>query len=143
MADKPPIVFISSPYRGNVEFNLAVARAACREALDAGCIPVVPHLYIPQVLDDDDPREREQGIRAALHLMRACDEVWCYGEPSEGMRRELEMAGHLGVPVRRRPLPDPASPCWRCGGTRVVEIGGELPSYVPCPECTRAAGEGR
>lgn len=140
MPDKPRIVFISSPYRGNVPYHLAIARAAARQALDAGCVPIAPHLYIPLVLDDDQPREREQGIRAALHLIGVCDEVWCFGPPTEGMSREMEMAERLGVIVRRQPLPDPSQPCWRCGGSRVVEIGGELPSFVPCPECTRAAG---
>jgi len=114
-----------------------MARAAAKLALDAGCSPIVPHLYLPLVLDDEDPMQRERGIEAALQLIRCCDELWCFGDPTEGMRLELDEATRLEIPVVRRALPPPAPPCWRCEDTRVLVVPGELPSYVPCPECTR------
>ena len=140
--DHTKVVFVSSPYAGNVPYNLSVARAAARIVIDAGYIPIVPHLYIPLVLDDDVPQERDLGLSLALGLLARCDELWCFGEPSRGMRLELDEAERLGMPVRRQIPPDPSEPCWRCDGTRVVKVAGDLPSFVPCPACTRASRAG-
>ncbi|MDP7114414.1 MAG: DUF4406 domain-containing protein [Myxococcota bacterium] len=137
MSGTRKLVFVSSPYRGNVARNVAVARAAARLAFEAGHVPVVPHLYVTQVLDDEVPEDRKAGIAAALELLARCDEVWAFGEPSEGMRQELDEATRLQIPIMNFTPPPPADPCWRCEGTRVVSTGGELPSFVPCPECAR------
>ena len=136
--EQTKVVFVSSPYAGNVPYNVAVARAAARNVIEAGCVPVVPHLYIPQVLDDAVPAERDLGLSLALGLLARCDEMWVFGEPSAGMRMELDEAERLGVTVRRHLAPSPAEPCWRCDGTRVLKVTGDLPSFVPCPECTVA-----
>lgn len=53
-----PIVYICSPYSGDVEGNVAAARRYCRFAVDQGYIPIAPHLLFPQFLDDSDPKER-------------------------------------------------------------------------------------
>jgi len=140
--DHTKIVFVSSPYAGNVPYNVSVARAAARIVIDAGCVPIVPHLYIPQVLDDDVPAERDLGLSLALSLLERCDEIWCFGEPSAGMRMELEEAERLDLPIRRHIAPDPAGPCWRCEGKRVVKMAGDLPSFTPCPVCTRVSQAG-
>ncbi len=109
MSPSPRVVFVSSPYRGDVPRNLAIARAAAHQVFQAGHVPVVAHMYIPQVLDDDDPVERALGIDAALVLLARSDEVWVFGEPSEGMRMEIDEAHRLGLPVSHRPLPTPAA----------------------------------
>ena len=38
-----PIVYICSPYAGDIETNVAAARRYCRHAVDAGYIPIAPH----------------------------------------------------------------------------------------------------
>lgn len=136
---EPKLIFVSSPYRGAVPHNLAVARAAARQVFDAGGVPVVPHLYIPLVLDDDLPEERDQGIAGALRLLSVCDELWAFGEPSEGMAMEIAEAERLEIPVVRKERPDPARPCWRCGGRGVIRASAELYGYIVCPECSRPA----
>lgn len=85
-------VYICSPYRGNVEKNVGDARRYCRMAVDEGCIPVAPHIYFTQFLDDSVEKERKAGIEAGIQLMLECDEVWVFGEPTEGMRQEIECA---------------------------------------------------
>ena len=83
-------VFICSPYRGDVERNVALANC-----------PVVPHLMYPQFLKDSDPDERILGITLGVELMKICDEVWIFGSTiSSGMAFELEHASKLGIPVR-------------------------------------------
>ena len=55
-------VFICSPYRGDVERNVALAKAHARFAAHCGYCPVAPHLMYPQFLKDSDPDERILGI---------------------------------------------------------------------------------
>ena len=85
-------IFLCSPYAGNVEANVALARRLCAEILAQGHSPFAPHLLYPQVLDDADHEARERGIRAGLEWLRMCDEVWCWREVSPGMVREVAYA---------------------------------------------------
>ena len=57
-----PIVYICSPYAGDVEANVENARRYSRFAVDAGYIPIAPHLLFPQFLSDDNPKERQLGL---------------------------------------------------------------------------------
>ena len=57
-----PIVYICSPYAGDIAGNVEAARRYSRFAVDKGYIPIAPHLLYPQFLDDADPDERELGI---------------------------------------------------------------------------------
>lgn len=34
-----------------------------------------------------------------MELLRRCDEIWVFGEPSEGMRDEIEEAKSLRLPI--------------------------------------------
>jgi hypothetical protein len=93
-------VYICSPLRGDVEANIEKAKGYCREAAERGEMPLAPHVYFTQFLDDDIPQERETGLEMGLELLALCDEVHVYGETvSEGMAREIALAGELGLPV--------------------------------------------
>lgn len=95
------LVFISSPYAGDVEANTAFAKAACLFAVKQGVVPVAVHLMYPQILDDRISAEREKGLRMGLRVLESCDEIWIFGERiSEGMWQEWEAAEKLGIPVR-------------------------------------------
>ncbi len=96
------IVYIASPYAGDVEGNVAFAKAACRLAMERGCTPVAAHLLYPQMLDDTVPEQRELGIRMGLKLLEACGEMWLCGScVSGGMQEELKAAWRHKIPVRR------------------------------------------
>ena len=43
-----PLVFISSPFAGNIERNTRRARDFCRFAVSENCIPIAPHLLFPR-----------------------------------------------------------------------------------------------
>ena len=92
-------VYICSPYRGDVEGNVGNARRYCRMAVDNGFIPVAPHIYFTQFLDDSVEKERKTGIEAGIQLMLECDEVWVFGGPTEGMRKEMECAEKHGMKI--------------------------------------------
>ena len=88
-----PIVYICSPYSGDVERNVAAARLYCRFAVDQGYIPIAPHLLFPQFLDDNRPDERELGLFFGNALMSKCAEVWVFGSRiSAGMEAEIKRA---------------------------------------------------
>jgi len=88
-----PIVYICSPYSGDVEANVAAARRYSRFAVDKGYIPIAPHLLYPQFLNDDDEQERELGLFFGNALMSKCAEVWVFGSRiSAGMEAEIKRA---------------------------------------------------
>lgn len=98
------LVYIASPYAGDVEANVAFAKAACRYAIEQGATPVAVHLLYPQLLDDSVPAEREMGLQMGLRVLEACDELWLCGERiSQGMRAEFSTAKQMGIPVIRLP----------------------------------------
>ena len=95
------LVYICSPYAGNIEKNVRFARAACLYAAEHGCAPVAVHLLYPQILDDAIPAQREIGIRMGLRVLASCDELWICGERiSHGMSCEIAEAERLGIPAR-------------------------------------------
>lgn len=88
-----PIVYICSPYAGDVTANVENARRYSRFAVDAGYIPIAPHLLFPQFLNDADPKERQLGLFFGNALMSKCSEVWVFGEYiSSGMEAEIRRA---------------------------------------------------
>lgn len=96
-----PIVYVCSPYSGNIEANTAAARKYCRFAVDSGCLPIAPHLLYPQFMDDGDAFERKLGIRFGDILMDRCAEVWVFGsEISSGMKAEINRAQRKGYTLR-------------------------------------------
>ena len=95
------LVYICSPFAGDIESNVRFARAACLYAAEQGCAPVAVHLLYPQILDDNIPAQREIGIRMGLRVLASCDELWICGERiSHGMSCEIAEARRLGIPVR-------------------------------------------
>ncbi len=94
-------VFICSPYRGNIEENIKKAKFYGRIVIGTGRIPVIPHLYFPAFLDENNPNERMTGIEMGLELMDSCDEVYVFGfDITEGMKFELAYAAKKKKPVR-------------------------------------------
>ena len=92
------LVYIASPYAGDVEANLAFAGQAGRYCV---VLPVIPHMMYPAFLDDTDPVQRGLGIETGLRLMEACDCVWICGDyVSAGMKQELAFANEIGKEVR-------------------------------------------
>ena len=96
-----PKVYIVSRYAGDVENNVKAAIRYCRFAIDNKKMPIAAHLLYPQIVDDNDPTEREIGTMYGLALLALCDEVWCFGKTlSAGMEQEIKEAKHLGKPIK-------------------------------------------
>ena len=96
-----PLVYICSPYAGDVETNVQKARRYCRFAVDKGYIPIAPHLLFTQFLNDDSPKERQLGIFFGNAVMSKCSEVWVFGEHiSNGMEAEIKRAKRKNYRLR-------------------------------------------
>lgn len=96
-----PIVYICSPYAGNVARNVQAARKYSRFAVDSGYLPVTPHLLYPQFLNDDDPKERNLGLFFGNVLLSKCRELWVFGETLTcGMEDEIEQARRKHIRIR-------------------------------------------
>lgn len=87
-----PLVYVCSPYRGDVAVNVGRCRAYCRFVVEHGGIPLAPHIFFTQFMDDSNVYERQLGMRFGNVLMDRCQEVWVFGEPSEGMQAEIARA---------------------------------------------------
>ena len=107
-SETPKKVFICSPLRPHDETeeekqkelhrNQLLALFACRYAAEHGYMPMAPHLYFTQFMDDADPRDREDGIRYGLKWLEDCDEIWVIERRiTEGMKREIAAARKRGM----------------------------------------------
>ena len=96
-----PLVYICSPFAGDVKRNTAKARRYCRFAVARGCIPIAPHLLFPQFMDDHDPAERAMALAFGKKLLDRCAEVWIFGvRLTGGMKAEYARALYRGIRVR-------------------------------------------
>jgi len=78
--------------------NIERVRAISQFLIDDGALPIAPHLYLPQLVDEASGRE--QALALCLELLGTCDEVRVFSElVTEGMERELREAKRLGLPV--------------------------------------------
>lgn len=101
------LVILESPYAGDIERNVAYARAAVRDSLSRGESPIASHLLFtqPGILDDQIPAERARGIVAGLAWGRVAEATVVYADLgiSRGMQTgidDAEAAGRL-VEIRR------------------------------------------
>ncbi|MBW8384112.1 MAG: hypothetical protein K0M69_16525 [Youngiibacter sp.] len=96
-----PMVYICSPYSGDIESNTLAARRYSRFAADRGYIPIAPHLLFTQFFDDILPAERELGLFFGNVLMSKCAEVWVFGTYiSCGMEAEIDRAKRRNYNIR-------------------------------------------
>jgi len=102
------LVILESPYAGEVEANLAYARAALRDSLSRGEAPIASHLLYtqPGVLDDLVPEERTLGIAAGLAWRDKADAAVFYVDRgwSRGMLEARALYEREGKPWDERRL---------------------------------------
>ena len=68
------LVYVCSPFAGDIEHNIRRAREYCRFAVRKGHIPLACHLLFPQFLTEMDREERELGLSFAQVLLGLCDD---------------------------------------------------------------------
>lgn len=96
-----PIVYICSPYAGDTEKNIENAKRYSRFAVDRHYLPVTPHIYFTQFMDDNIPEERNIAIFMNWVLMSKCAELWVFGNTiSSGMKAEIDRAKRKRMRIR-------------------------------------------
>ena len=98
------LVFVSTPFHAEtvaeMQENIHLAQRICKKVMRDGYIPYAPHLLFPQFLDDADARQREEGIKAGIEMLRRCDAlIFSGGKVTDGMVQEMNAASDLGIPV--------------------------------------------
>ena len=94
-----PLVYICSPFYGDISGNIDKAKKYSRFAVDQKAIPLAPHLLFPQFMDEDT--ERELAVFMDMVLLGRCKEVWVFGSHiSDGMAAEIEKAKRKQIKIR-------------------------------------------
>lgn len=100
------MIYVCSPYRAEtdeeVKNNVDYAIGSCRYVIDnvPDAVPLAPHIYFTQFLNDRAAADRLKGIEAGIALLGLCDELWVFGEKiSDGMAAEIAYAKKAGIPV--------------------------------------------
>ena len=94
-------IFISSPYKGDVEANMRMASGIAATILAEGHIPVVPHWahhWLEWEVNDDKLRDDFAMILCESDI-DTVDEVWSFGAPTDGMIQEQNYARRIGKKV--------------------------------------------
>ena len=101
-------VYLESPFAGEVERNITYARRAMRDTCKRNESAIASHLLWtqPGVLDDLDPKEREQGINAGFEWARYADASVFYIDYgiSNGMRLGIQRAQQDNRPIEYRTI---------------------------------------
>ena len=96
-----PLVYICSPYQGDVEHNTQAAQRYSQFALAQKRLPIAPHLLFPQFMGAETDATRELALHMGTILLTKCHELWYFGDRiSDGMKLELNRARLRGIPVR-------------------------------------------
>ena len=96
-----PLVYICSPYSGDVEANVVLTRRFSAFAVSARQIPLAPHLHYPRLMDETDSDARELAMFFNRILLSKCEQLWAYsGWASAGMRDEIDWTHQMYIPIR-------------------------------------------
>jgi len=94
------LIYVAGPYRGDVDGNIAKARAVAAECYLAGHDVICPHMNTAK-MDEDTGLPDEFWLNTTLNLLRRCDAIvlvpgW---ESSKGTQAEAAYAKQVGIPV--------------------------------------------
>lgn len=105
---RPKLVIIESPYAGDIEANVAYARAAMKDSCNRLEAPLASHLLYtqPGILRDDVPEDREYGIMAGLAWRRVAELAAFYIDRgwSSGMLVAKKIYDEENFPYEERSL---------------------------------------
>lgn len=91
----------SAPTEKEIRANMERARSYMKLVSEVfGCRAMAPHAYLPELLDDRVPWERELGMSVGMRILEKCQAlIVCTTTISRGMQMEIEAARRLKMPV--------------------------------------------
>lgn len=95
---------LSAASTEEMQRNMHNARRLMAEvAAETGMHAVAPHAYLPELLDDTDPAQRQLALQIGALILRQCSKVVVCGDRiSAGMAQEISEAEKLGIPITYR-----------------------------------------
>ena len=105
MAQERNLVYICSPLNAptqeGIETNMKKAAGYCRKLEKLmGWRCIAPHAFLPAYLDDNNPAEREVGLKFGIEILKISSAiVVCGNVVSRGMAAEIEIAAEEGIPT--------------------------------------------
>ena len=94
-----PLVYICSPYSDDPPGNTEKAIRYSRYAVDAGAIPLAPHLLLPLYMKEST--ERDLAMFMDMVFLGRCEELWVFGSRvTAGMQAEIEKAKKKQMMIR-------------------------------------------
>ncbi len=98
-------VYVCSPFKGldgDYKKNTEYTKSVAKKIFERGDIPIVPHLLLPQFMDDTNSSEREKALIMGLELLDMSNvmEVYCRYGISNGMKNEIIYAESKGKIIR-------------------------------------------
>jgi hypothetical protein len=94
LLERRPLVFTAQSAE-----NAYLREKICAYVLRQGVVPINPFMVLGYFLYD--LVEKDAVRLANNNLIMRCDELWVFGEPSDGVEVEIRLASQLGLPVRR------------------------------------------
>ena len=94
-----PMVYICSPFSGDIAGNIKKAKQYSRYAVNHGAIPIAPHLLFPQFMSEET--ERDRAVFMGIAILSKCAELWVFGDVhSKGMENEIAYAERKNMTIR-------------------------------------------
>ncbi len=94
-----PLVYVASPFAGDIARNTENAVRYCRFAVDSGAIPLAPHLFLPRFMSEET--ERKAAMFMNMVFLGKCEQLWVFGDRiTNGMAAEIAKAKKRGMPIR-------------------------------------------
>ena len=94
-----PLVYICSPFSGDIAGTIKKAKQYSRYAVNQGAIPIAPHLLLPQFMSEET--ERDLALFMGIAILSKCAELWVFGDVhSKGMGNEIAYAERKNMTIR-------------------------------------------
>lgn len=99
---KQKLIYVCSPYRGDVKNNKEKAKEFAKKVLKEGHLPICVHVFLNEVSGMSERNgQRIDLLILGRQYVEVCDEVWVFGnKATEGMKGEIKIANKRGIKVR-------------------------------------------
>ena len=93
-----PLVYVASPFVGDITRNTENAIRYCRFTVDSGAISLAPHLFLLRFMSEKT--EREAAMFMNMVFLGKCEQLWVFGNKiTDGMTAEIAKAKKRRIPV--------------------------------------------
>lgn len=96
---KKKLIYICSPYAGDTEANIQIAKLFSQKVTKKGHLPICVHLFLEKVTGLSEWQNRKELLKQAIEYLKICDEIWINSTfgISKGMQQEINKAKELNI----------------------------------------------